>query len=131
MSAREVLSTFLVGSFYCGIRTKEVFELTKGLEITPVPLSPLAILGLLNLRGQLVTAIDMRARLGCESRHSSADSVGIFSKQSGSLYSFVVDSVSEILELDEDDVVSVWFANKTSSAAITVERARMVLFGVP
>ena len=106
MSAREVLSTFLVGSFYCGIRTKEVFELTKGLEVTPVPLSPLAILGLLNLRGQLVTAIDMRARLGCESRHISADSVGIFSKQSGSLYSFVVDSVSEIHELDEDDFVN-------------------------
>ena len=36
-----------------------------------------------------------------------------------------------LLELDEDDVVSVWFANKTNSAAITVERARMVLFGVP
>jgi hypothetical protein len=36
-----------------------------------------------------------------------------------------------LLELDEDDVVSVWFANKTSSASITVERARMVLFGVP
>lgn len=36
-----------------------------------------------------------------------------------------------LLELTEDDVVSVWFANKTSSATITVERARMVLFGVP
>ena len=36
-----------------------------------------------------------------------------------------------LLELDEDDVISVWFANKTSSASITVERARMVLFGVP
>jgi hypothetical protein len=36
-----------------------------------------------------------------------------------------------LLELTEDDVVSVWFANYTSSAAITVARARMVLFGVP
>jgi hypothetical protein len=36
-----------------------------------------------------------------------------------------------LLELNEDDVVSVWFANYTSSAAITVARARMVVFGVP
>jgi hypothetical protein len=36
-----------------------------------------------------------------------------------------------LLELNEDDVVSVWFANYTSSAAITIARARMVVFGVP
>lgn len=36
-----------------------------------------------------------------------------------------------LLELDEDDVISVWFANKTSSAVITIERARMVVIGVP
>tara|TARA_B110000902_G_C14088786_1_gene506003 strand:- start:209 stop:655 length:447 start_codon:yes stop_codon:yes gene_type:complete len=103
MNTREILSTFYVGDFYCGIHTKDVIELTKELEVTPVPLAPASILGLLNLRGQIVTAIDMRARLSCEPRKMSPDSIGIFYKQSDNLFSFVVDSVSEILELDQEN----------------------------
>ncbi len=103
MTTTEILSTFHVGDFYCGIHTKEVIELTKDLEVTPVPLAPASILGLLNLRGQIVTAIDMRVRLSCERKEISSDSIGIFYKHSGSFFSFVVDRVNEIIELDEKD----------------------------
>ncbi len=103
MSATEILSTFHVGDYYCGIHTKEVIELTKDIEVTPVPLAPEAILGLLNLRGQIVTAIDMRARLSCEPKALSTESIGIFYKHAGSFFSFIVDSVSEILELHQTD----------------------------
>jgi len=103
VSSYEILSTFHVGDYYCGIHTKEVIELTKGIEVTPVPLAPKSILGLLNLRGQIVTAIDMRARLKCEQKGHSTDSIGIFYKYAGSSYSFVVDNVNEILELDRQD----------------------------
>jgi len=101
VTTTEILSTFHVGDFYCGIHTKEVIELTKDLEVTPVPLAPASILGLLNLRGQIVTAIDMRVRLSCERKEISSDSIGIFYKHSGSFFSFVVDRVNEIIELDE------------------------------
>jgi len=103
VTTTEILSTFHVGDFYCGIHTKEVIELTKDLEVTPVPLAPASILGLLNLRGQIVTAIDMRVRLSCERKEISSDSIGIFYKHSGSFFSFVVDRVNEIIELDEKD----------------------------
>ena len=103
MTRTEILSTFHVGDFYCGIHTKEVIELTKDLEVTPVPLAPASILGLLNLRGQIVTAIDMRVRLSCERKEISSDSIGIFYKHSGSFFSFIVDRVNEIIELDEKD----------------------------
>lgn len=103
MTTTEILSTFHVGDFYCGIHTKEVIELTKDLEVTPVPLAPPSILGLLNLRGQIVTAIDMRVRLSCERKEISSDSIGIFYKHSGSFFSFIVDRVNEIIELDEKD----------------------------
>lgn len=103
MTTTEILSTFHVGDFYCGIHTKEVIELTKDLEVTPVPLAPASILGLLNLRGQIVTAIDMRVRLSCERKEISSDSIGIFYKHSGSFFSFIVDRVNEIIELDEKD----------------------------
>ena len=88
MTTTEILSTFHVGDFYCGIHTKEVIELTKDLEVTPVPLAPPSILGLLNLRGQIVTAIDMRVRLSCERKEISSDSIGIFYKHSGSFFFF-------------------------------------------
>ena len=103
MTRTEILSTFHVGDFYCGIHTKEVIELTKDLEVTPVPLAPASILGLLNLRGQIVTAIDMRVRLSCERKEISSDSIGIFYKHSGSFFSFIVDRVNEIIELNEKD----------------------------
>jgi purine-binding chemotaxis protein CheW len=103
VTTTEILSTFHVGDFYCGIHTKEVIELTKDLEVTPVPLAPPSILGLLNLRGQIVTAIDMRVRLSCERKEISSDSIGIFYKHSGSFFSFIVDRVNEIIELDEKD----------------------------
>ena len=103
MTTTEILSTFHVGDFYCGIHTKEVIELTKDLEVTPVPLAPPSILGLLNLRGQIVTAIDMRVRLSCERKEISSDSIGIFYKHSGSFFSFIVDRVNEIIELEEKD----------------------------
>jgi purine-binding chemotaxis protein CheW len=103
VTTTEILSTFHVGDFYCGIHTKEVIELTKDLEVTPVPLAPPSILGLLNLRGQIVTAIDMRVRLSCERKEISSDSIGIFYKHSGSFFSFIVDRVNEIIELEEKD----------------------------
>jgi purine-binding chemotaxis protein CheW len=103
MSTNEVLSTFYVSDLYCGIYTHYVTELTKGLEVTPVPLSPPAILGLLNLRGQIVTAIDMRMRLRSEPTELTFESVGIFYRNAGSLFTFVVDKVNEILELDKHD----------------------------
>ena len=56
--------TFWVGSLYLGIDVHKVQEVMRTLEMTPVPLASPAVRGLINLRGQIVTAIDMRRRLG-------------------------------------------------------------------
>lgn len=100
MSTVQSYSTFWVGEFYFGILTADVVELTKGLEVTPVPLGPQDVAGLINLRGQIVTGIDARKRLGMASVKPGEDSISIFFRNQGTLYGLLVDGVSDILELD-------------------------------
>jgi len=101
MSTAISYSTFWVGDFYFGIRTSDVVELTKGLEITPVPLGPIGIAGFINLRGQIVTGIDVRTRLRMEARPPNDKTMSIFFRNEGTLYGLLVDIVSDILELDD------------------------------
>jgi len=101
MSTAQAYSTFSVGDFYLGILTSEVIELTKGLEVTPVPLGPVGVSGFINLRGQIVTAIDMRKRLGLHSIEHSDTTISLFFEDQGTLFGLLVDDVSDILELDK------------------------------
>jgi purine-binding chemotaxis protein CheW len=101
MSSVQAYSTFFVDGLYFGILTSEVIELTKGLEITPVPLGPVGVSGFINLRGQIVTAIDMRKRLGLHSIEHSDTTISLFFQDQGTLFGLLVDDVSDILELDQ------------------------------
>jgi purine-binding chemotaxis protein CheW len=106
VNATQKLATFYVGGFYCGIHTKDVVELTKDLDVTPVPLSPNPVLGLLNQRGHIVTAINMRLRLSEPDRTLTTESTGIFYKHATGLFAFVVDRVGEIVELSPQEFES-------------------------
>jgi purine-binding chemotaxis protein CheW len=61
MSAR---CTFHIGPFYFGIPVEAVQEVLRGQTLTPVPLAPPAVKGLLNLRGDIVTVLDLSETLG-------------------------------------------------------------------
>lgn len=100
MSATRSYATFHAGKIYFGISTDEVIELTKVVEITPVPLAPAAVSGLINLRGQIVTAINMRNRLGLEPAADASEVITVLIEKFGVLYGLLVDRVSDILELD-------------------------------
>jgi purine-binding chemotaxis protein CheW len=101
MSSVQAYSTFFVDDLYFGILTSEVIELTKGLEVTPVPLGPVGVSGFINLRGQIVTAIDMRKRLGLHTIENSDTTISLFFQDQGTLFGLLVDDVSDILELDQ------------------------------
>ena len=101
MSSVRSYATFYSGRIYFGISTAEVIELAKVVEITPVPLAPPAVSGLINLRGQIVTAIDMRQRLGLQPAPPSEVSVTVLIEKFGVLYGPLVDQVSDILELEQ------------------------------
>jgi purine-binding chemotaxis protein CheW len=100
MTSSQSYATFYVDNFYFGILTSDVVELTKGTEVTPVPLAPPAVSGLINLRGQIVTAIDMRKRLGLQPNLAAEDIITVFIRNNGVLFGLLIDKVSDILELD-------------------------------
>lgn len=102
MNISKTYSTFHIEDFYFGILTTDVTELTKENEVTTVPLAPASVHGLINLRGRIVTAINMRQRLGMTQSQYSDKNITIFLSHKGDLFGLLVDGVSDILELDAE-----------------------------
>ena len=93
--------TFLVDGHLFGVPTTEVLELSRFQKLTPVPLAPAAISGLMNLRGHVVTALDMRCRLGLRPRPDGLLPMNIVLRREDVLVSLLVDRVGEVVELDD------------------------------
>ncbi|MFQ5773272.1 MAG: chemotaxis protein CheW [Kiloniellaceae bacterium] len=97
--ATEDFLTFTISGQLFGIPVLKVQDVLSSYRITRIPLAPPEIMGSLNLRGRVVTAIDMRARLGLAPRPNGSESMSIVAENDGELYSLVVDSVGEVLAL--------------------------------
>ena len=93
--------TVFVGDTMFGLPIDRVHDVFIPAGITPVPLSPPEIIGLLNLRGRVVTAICLRRRLGLPATEGSAR-MAIGLEQSGETFALVVDGVGEVLKLGLD-----------------------------
>ncbi|MGA8868872.1 MAG: chemotaxis protein CheW, partial [Candidatus Sulfotelmatobacter sp.] len=63
MAQTSQFCTFYLDQLMFGVELKGVQEVIRELQMTPVPLAPAVVSGLMNLRGQLVTAVDLRRRL--------------------------------------------------------------------
>ncbi|MBT8590188.1 chemotaxis protein CheW [Polynucleobacter paneuropaeus] len=94
-------ATFYVGKFFFGIPIAVGVEVTKGQEVTPVPLGPKEVAGFFNLRGQIVTAINMRTRLNLSQDPNDADSLSIFFQDQDHLFALLVDRVGDFTEVTE------------------------------
>ncbi|MBR8836210.1 MAG: chemotaxis protein CheW [Stigonema ocellatum SAG 48.90 = DSM 106950] len=102
MAGRQ-FCTFFVNKIYFGIDVLQVQEVIRFQEITYVPLAPLDICGLINLRGQIVTVIDLQRRL--EMRHSGISPASVVNSEGESLgYNVIVHTDSEIVGLLVDDI---------------------------
>lgn len=91
--------TMNVGSQLCGIPVLQVHDVLGPQKITRVPLAPPEIAGSLNLRGRIVTAVDLRLRMGLEPRQDGEESMSVVVEHNGELYSLMVDSVGEVLKV--------------------------------
>lgn len=88
-----------------GMRVDDIEDILSPQEITPIPLSPPDVMGSLNLRGRVVTAIDMKVHLDINSDKEQSDSYrSIVLEYAGSLYSLIVDDVSEVIDLEDGDI---------------------------
>jgi purine-binding chemotaxis protein CheW len=95
----EEFVTFTIAGQLFGIPVLQIQDVLSSYRITRIPLAPSEITGSLNLRGRVVTAIDLRLRLGLPPRPADADSMSIVAENGGELYSLMVDSVGEVLAL--------------------------------
>jgi purine-binding chemotaxis protein CheW len=98
---REFVSMTVAGQLF-GIPVLTVQDVLGEQRITCVPLSLPEVAGTLNLRGRIVTAIDMRRRLHLPPRDKGAPAMNVVVDRSGELYSLIVDSVGEVLSLPAD-----------------------------
>jgi purine-binding chemotaxis protein CheW len=95
----EVFVTLSVADQLCGIPVLAVRDVLGPQAITRIPLAPREVAGSLNLRGRIVTAIDLRRRLCLPPAPAGTAQMSIVAEQSGELYALLVDQVSEVLSL--------------------------------
>ncbi|QJR36462.1 chemotaxis protein CheW [Gemmatimonas groenlandica] len=94
--------TFWVDTLYLGIDVHSVQEVMRTLEMTPVPLASASVVGLINLRGQIVTAIDLRRRLGLPPRPDDQEPMNVVMRTDDGAVSLVVDEIGDVIEVSND-----------------------------
>ena len=95
--------TMSIGDQMFGIPVLTVQDVLGPQNIARVPLAPPEVAGSLNLRGRIVTAIDVRPRLGLPTREGGKAAMSVVVEHDGELYSLLVDSVGEVLSLNSRD----------------------------
>lgn len=103
MSTRR-FCTFHVGGLLLGVEVELVQEVLGDEPMTHVPLADPSVCGLLNLRGEIVTAIDARQRLGIAPRHPGERRTNIVVRMAQESVSLVVDTEGEVVDVLEADV---------------------------
>lgn len=97
---KQQFSTFYIENYLFGVEVSCVQEVIRYQEMTKVPLAPPVISGLINLRGQIVTAIDLRRRLGLSDRSPEILPMNVVIRNEDNAISLLVDSIGDVLEVD-------------------------------
>ena len=98
----RLFATFTLDGAYFGVDALQVQEVLRYQPMTRVPLAPPDIRGLINLRGQIVTALDLRRRLGLADRPAGHDPMNVVVRTDDGPVSLLVDEIGEVLEVDVD-----------------------------
>lgn len=101
-ATEEVFLTLTVAGQLCGVPVLAVRDVLGVQAITRIPLAPPEVAGSLNLRGRIVTAIDLRRRLGLPPR-GAGGAMSVVVERDGELYSLLADEVGEVLPLARKD----------------------------
>ena len=95
--------TATIGGQLFGLPIARVQDVFAPERLTRVPLAPVEIAGILNLRGRIVTAIDMRRRLGLPAREAGQPSMAIGIEFEGESLGLLIDGVGEVLKLADSE----------------------------
>ena len=103
MAENKQFCTFYLGDLFFGVEVDKVQEVFKYQEMTRVPLAHSVVRGLINLRGQIITAIDLRARLGMDELPDGQLPMNVVVRTEEGVVSLLVDKIAEVLEVSEDN----------------------------
>lgn len=106
VAAPQNYCTFYLDKYYFGIEVEQVQEIIRFQEITPVALAPEVVKGLINLRGQIVTAVDLRSLLELPDRAEGEVPMNIVVKTPLGAFSLLADRIGDVLELSDDSFES-------------------------
>lgn len=102
MAEAQQFCTFFLEGLFFGIEVEKVQEVIRYQEMTRVPLAPSVVGGLINLRGQIVTAVDMRRRLGLSERPEDQLPMNVVVRTEDGAVSLLVDEIGDVLETEEE-----------------------------
>jgi purine-binding chemotaxis protein CheW len=102
MANAKQFCTFFLNGLYFGVEVLKVQEVIRYQEMTRVPLAPGMIRGLINLRGQIVTAIDLRHRLELPARAADVLPMNVVVRSDDGAVSLLVDEIGDVVEIEED-----------------------------
>jgi purine-binding chemotaxis protein CheW len=100
MNDQSQYCTFWVDGLFFGVAVSSVQEVLRYQPLTAVPSAPEAIRGLINLRGQIVTAVDLRCRLGLPPRDAGALPMNVIVRSRGEVVSLLVDDIGDVITVD-------------------------------
>lgn len=101
----DFLTIFIGGQLF-GIPILQVQDVLGQQKVTRIPLAPPQVSGALNLRGRIVTAIDVRSCLGLEETENNSKKMSVVVENDHELYSLTIDQVGDVLSLYEEDYES-------------------------
>lgn len=102
MSEEKQFCTFYLEGHCFGVNVLEVQEVFRYQEMTSVPLSPPTITGLINLRGQIITAIDLRRIMNLKDRDEDSMPMNVVVRTSDGVVSLLVDAIGDVLEVPQE-----------------------------
>jgi len=101
MAHTSQFCTFYLDKLLFGVELKNVQEVIRWLDITTVPLAPAVVSGLINLRGQIVTALDLRQRLELEPSLAGTPAMNVVVRTEDGAVSLLVDEIGDVVEVEE------------------------------
>ena len=102
LPSKEQLTTFYIGPDLFGIEVMKTQEVTGNQSIIPVPLAPKFVKGLINLRGQIATALGLRELFEKTQDPSPAEPMSVVCKVDGNLVSLIVDTIGDVVEVNRN-----------------------------
>jgi len=102
MSETKQYATFHLDGLFLGVEVRQVQEVIRYQPMTPVPLAPAMIRGLINLRGQIVTAVDLRRRLSLPPLAGDRRPMNVVVRSDDGAVSLLVDEIGDVVEVQDD-----------------------------